>query len=164
MSSLRRRTHDSSWQWLAIGVVLGLGCSGVLCLGMYLLNIVRFGVPGEADLASAPTVVLVVTSTDEPATPTLEPTPTTGSAGEATITPQNPLVKPSDTPVELDQTLVSSTQVPTAATAADVVGTPIDLFIAQTLTATHSGMQVASNATSENSSGGNTTGINDLAD
>jgi len=173
--SLRRRTHDSSWQWLAIGIVLGLGCSGVLCLGMYLLNVVRFTVPGQADVANAPTVVLVVTATDSPVTATTPATatlpPTQSAAGEATITPKaaNPLVKPSDTPFEPDQTLASSTQIPTAATAASGAvsgtvdstsgGTPVELLI--TKAPTEQTTQVASN---ENTSGGNSSGLNTVTD
>src|SRR5579859_797236 len=74
MGQLRGRTRDSSWQWLVIGVVLGLGCSGVTCLGLYALNYVRVTLPGQAD-ASAPTVqsVLVVTATSGPTTPTSQP-------------------------------------------------------------------------------------------
>src|SRR5258706_15740254 len=67
MASLRGRTRDSSWQWLVIGVILGLGCSGVLCLGLYLSNVIRFGVPGQADIAAAPTVI-VITETSGQAT------------------------------------------------------------------------------------------------
>jgi len=71
MGQLRGRTRDGSWQWLVIGVVLGLGCSGVVCLGLYALNYVRITVPGQTD-ASAPTIqaVLVVTATALPATAT----------------------------------------------------------------------------------------------
>src|SRR5579859_7618056 len=71
MGQLRGRTRDSSWQWLVIGVVLGLGCSGVVCLGLYALNYVRIAIPGQAD-ASVPTVqaVLVVTATGSPVTVT----------------------------------------------------------------------------------------------
>src|SRR5450432_1207837 len=66
MSLSRGRTRDSSWQWLVIGVVLGLGCSGVMCLALYALNYVRFGVPGQSEVAAAPTII-VVTSTAQAA-------------------------------------------------------------------------------------------------
>src|SRR5258708_1592474 len=71
MGQLRGRTRDGSWQWLVIGIVLGLGCSGVVCLGLYALNYVRIAVPGQVD-ANAPTVQVVqeVTATAAPATAT----------------------------------------------------------------------------------------------
>src|SRR5581483_589826 len=72
MSSLRGRTRDSSWQWLIIGLVLGLGCSGVFCLAGYATNYIAFHLPGQPNpdqLAAGPTIV-IVTTTPAPATPT----------------------------------------------------------------------------------------------
>jgi formylglycine-generating enzyme required for sulfatase activity len=82
MSSLRGRTRDSSWQWLIIGLVLGLGCSGVFCLAGYATNYIAFHLPGQPNadqLAAGPTIV-IVTTTPAPVTPTSVP-----------ITPQQPL-------------------------------------------------------------------------
>ena len=36
--NLRRRTRDSGWQWLLMGVILGLGVALVLCVGGYALG------------------------------------------------------------------------------------------------------------------------------
>ncbi len=75
MSSLRGRTRDSSWQWLVIGVVLGLGCSSVFCLAGYATNYIRFNLPGQDNGGAAPTsVVQNPTATPAPATATLPPT------------------------------------------------------------------------------------------
>jgi formylglycine-generating enzyme required for sulfatase activity len=108
MSSLRGRTRDSSWQWLMIGVVLGLGCSGVACLGLYLLNFVRVTLPGQdPGIAAGPTVVVVVTATQDTSAPTftpttaVPPTATQGTAvaantGNATITPTTFSIQPTE--------------------------------------------------------------------
>ncbi len=86
MSSLRGRTRDSSWQWLVIGVVLGLGCSSVTCLGGYALGFLRFNVPGSSGtvIADAPTptlgpsatpMVLIITATSAPTSTNVPATP-----------------------------------------------------------------------------------------
>ena len=62
MSSLRGRTRDSSWQWLLIGLVLGLGCSGVMCLALYAVNYLRIGPPTTPEVAAGPTVLVVTTT------------------------------------------------------------------------------------------------------
>ncbi|MBN1678703.1 MAG: SUMF1/EgtB/PvdO family nonheme iron enzyme [Anaerolineae bacterium] len=40
--SLRRRTRDSSWQWLIVGVILGMGFTTVVCVGGYALGAITF--------------------------------------------------------------------------------------------------------------------------
>ena len=40
--SLRRRTSDSSWQWLLMGTFLGLGFAMVVCVGGYALGGITF--------------------------------------------------------------------------------------------------------------------------
>jgi len=74
MSSLRGRTRDSSWQWLVIGIVLGFGCSGVFCLGLYATNSVTFRLPGQAEPVAAGPTVMIVTTTPLPVTPTVAAT------------------------------------------------------------------------------------------
>ena len=99
MSSLRGRTRDSSWQWLVIGLVLGLGCSGVACLGSYALGVIRVNVPGSVvDLPTptlgptSTTIVMVVTATPGPtntALPATSPVSTSAATapGAPTVTP-----------------------------------------------------------------------------
>lgn len=70
-----RRNRDSGWQWLFVGMTLGVGCSFAVFLGAYVLGIIE---PGggldQGDVsAQADDVVVVVTSTPEPITPS--PTP-----------------------------------------------------------------------------------------
>jgi formylglycine-generating enzyme required for sulfatase activity len=76
-TALRGRTRDSSWQWLMIGIVLGLGCASVFCLAAYASNLVVLNIPGQVALApdQTPTIVeierevtrvVVVTATDAP--------------------------------------------------------------------------------------------------
>ncbi len=40
--NLRRRTRDSSWQWLLMGTMLGLGFALVMCVGGYAFGAVTF--------------------------------------------------------------------------------------------------------------------------
>ncbi len=72
MGSLRGRTRDSSWQWLFIGLVLGIGCSGLACLAGYAFNLIAFNLTGQASGIAAnanttPTIVtLIITATPQP--------------------------------------------------------------------------------------------------
>lgn len=68
---LRTRTRNSSWQWLVIGMVLGLGCASVSCLGAYVLGVVKindsaFGVAQVATPTIAPTYTAYPTYTPYP--------------------------------------------------------------------------------------------------
>jgi len=144
MGSLRGRTRDSGWQWLIIGMILGLGCSGVFCLGLYALNLVRFNIPGTGqEFAGAPTVpasVFVVTSTSEPTIPTLAPTtaPTQALAsatplvqapaagGQASATPFVAAITPIGSTPTLNATVIAppaTTAVPASTAAATSAGT-----------------------------------------
>ncbi len=100
MSSLRGRTRDSSWQWLVIGIVLGLGCSSVACLGSYAAGLLKFNVPGAAvaeaatpTIGASPTPVVIVVTASQAATNTPPPATTaaaqnaTADAAGATATP-----------------------------------------------------------------------------
>jgi formylglycine-generating enzyme required for sulfatase activity len=40
--SLRRRTRDSSWQWLIMGMILGVGAALVVCVGGYAIGAITF--------------------------------------------------------------------------------------------------------------------------
>jgi len=40
--SLRRRTRDASWQWLFMGLMLGMGFALVVCVGGYALGAISF--------------------------------------------------------------------------------------------------------------------------
>jgi formylglycine-generating enzyme required for sulfatase activity len=95
MGSLRGRTRDSSWQWLLIGIILGMGCSSVLCLAAYAANLIVFNLGQSVASNITPTPVTqqvrVVTATPERVTavsPTpLPPTPATTQPLGATNTP-----------------------------------------------------------------------------
>ncbi|GAB4551795.1 MAG: hypothetical protein OHK0023_19120 [Anaerolineae bacterium] len=101
--TLRRQTRDSGWQWLLIGLVLGLGCASVFCLAGYAAGLIVFNVPGQAPLVAAnltPTIIeRIITATPEPATPTPPTSPTaqvsTGqSGGQPSMTPFTILPSP----------------------------------------------------------------------
>lgn len=40
--NLRRRTRDSSWQWLIMGMILGIGAALVVCVGGYAVGAITF--------------------------------------------------------------------------------------------------------------------------
>ncbi len=131
MSLSRGRTRDSSWQWLVIGVVLGLGCSGVLCLALYALNYLRFGVPGQTD-AAAPTVLVVTVTasnitTSPPAnTATAVPvqvltTPTANANAGQAPTATGFFIQPTDP----NATAVSQVASPTAPLVGTVIASPV---------------------------------------
>jgi len=87
--SLRQRTRNSSWQWLVIGVILGLGCSSVACLSGYVLGVVRIGTSASL-IAELPTPTPPATYTPYP---TYTPPPTATTGATATQTPASILTQ-----------------------------------------------------------------------
>ncbi|MBZ0308362.1 MAG: SUMF1/EgtB/PvdO family nonheme iron enzyme, partial [Anaerolineae bacterium] len=108
---VRRRTRDASWLWLITGMVLGIGCSAVVCLSAYVLDFVEITELNNGDReeeavvvtnTSAPTATFTPTtvSTDMP---TEEVTETavdiTPSASVPTFTPETPDASGGATPL-----------------------------------------------------------------
>jgi formylglycine-generating enzyme required for sulfatase activity len=102
-SNLRGRTRDSSWQWLMIGAVLGLGCSGVACLAGYAANLIAFNLPGQAMAFNlTPTIIermitveRVITTTPVPTIePPAQPTPGAGQPTVGTPAPTSFVMAP----------------------------------------------------------------------
>ncbi len=124
MGSLRGRTRDSSWQWLVIGIVLGLGCSSVFCLAGYATNYIRFNLPGQETAGSGQTV-LIVTTTAAPTTPTLAVTSTATPSQAATAASGN--AEPTITPIDVVQPTTAAQNAASAVvpTTAGAVGTDI---------------------------------------
>ncbi len=60
--NLRRRTRDSSWQWLFMGTILGLGFALVICVGGYALGAITF--PPLEDETSTPMVQIAPNETE----------------------------------------------------------------------------------------------------
>lgn len=60
--SLRRRTRDSGWQWLLMGIMLGLGIALVLCVGGYALGALTF--PVLEDDTATPVVQIAPNQTE----------------------------------------------------------------------------------------------------
>jgi formylglycine-generating enzyme required for sulfatase activity len=114
MGSLRGRTRDSSWQWLVIGIVLGLGCSSVVCLAGYATNYIRFNLPGQEQPIAAGPTILVITNTAAPVTASPAATATSNAAPVATqnaaptITPVNVAVQPTALPGNTTGTVLST--------------------------------------------------------
>ncbi|HRE49618.1 MAG TPA: SUMF1/EgtB/PvdO family nonheme iron enzyme [Aggregatilineales bacterium] len=79
-TNLRRRTSNGSWQWLMIGVILGMGCFSVVCLGAYAANLITLNLPGQQPILTPTFVVVQVTATPEPTTPAPPPSPTPETA------------------------------------------------------------------------------------
>jgi formylglycine-generating enzyme required for sulfatase activity len=105
--SLRRRTRDSGWQWLLMGIILGMGIALVLCVGGYALGALTF--PVLEDNTSTP-VVQIAPNQTEVAFQALAAQQTLDAATTAQSIP------PTDTPAE-SPTGAENAQ-PTADTAA----------------------------------------------
>ncbi len=104
---MRRRTRDASWLWLITGMVLGIGCSAVVCLSAYVLNLVEIsgldtgGSEPEAIVVtntSVPTATLTLTSTPDPITPTAATQEVTETAADITPTANVPTFTPTTLP------------------------------------------------------------------
>ncbi len=111
MSSLRGRTRDSSWQWLAIGVILGMGCFSVLCLFGYATGVVTINMASLGQQPATPTLaVMIVTATPAPVTPSQTPIPTVPLAAAPSSTLPTTLIPtiPTITPFVLQPTSLTS--------------------------------------------------------
>jgi formylglycine-generating enzyme required for sulfatase activity len=60
--SLRRRTRDAGWQWLLMGVILGMGVALVMCVGAYALGALTF--PILEDKTATPIVEIAPNQTE----------------------------------------------------------------------------------------------------
>ncbi|MCL4878994.1 MAG: formylglycine-generating enzyme family protein [Anaerolineae bacterium] len=95
---VRRRTRDASWLWLITGMVLGVGCSAVVCLSAYVMNIVEIG---DIDSTAGGEEAVVVTNTSEPSatyTATTVETEVTETAANVTPTASVPTFTPTALP------------------------------------------------------------------
>ncbi|NDJ78471.1 MAG: formylglycine-generating enzyme family protein [Chloroflexi bacterium] len=61
--SLRRRTRDSGWQWLMMGLMLGLGMAAVVCVGMYAFGAIAFPALEDDETATPELIVQDTTET-----------------------------------------------------------------------------------------------------
>jgi formylglycine-generating enzyme required for sulfatase activity len=66
--SIRKRQRDNSWQWALVGMLLGMGCCGMISVGLLATNIVSFG--GQTVAAAITPTAIIVTATSAPATAT----------------------------------------------------------------------------------------------
>ena len=60
--NLRRRTRDASWQWLMMGLIIGVGFAAVVCVGGYALGGITF--PLLEEDTSTPTVKVAPNETE----------------------------------------------------------------------------------------------------
>ncbi len=121
MSNLRRRTRDGGWQWLMIGVLLGIGFSAVICLGSYAAGLLTFNVgPAGPELEplAGPTALVSEVAELPSATPTHEPQVIIITATSPGLT----VVQPTPTP--LPPTPDTSASPTSAPEEEEVVGTP----------------------------------------
>jgi formylglycine-generating enzyme required for sulfatase activity len=131
--SLRRRTRDSSWQWLLMGVTLGAGFALVLCVGGYALGVITFPVLEEK--TSTPEVQVVPNETEvafqafiaqqtlEAAQQTLTPDAPTQAAAEQSVTAATPILTtqpPSPLPAVTETGTVRSQPLAPVASSAGV--------------------------------------------
>jgi formylglycine-generating enzyme required for sulfatase activity len=100
----RRSQGSGSWQWMMIGIFLGMGCSLVMLLSANLFGFVEFTVDEESGSSDGDTVV--ITNTPAPTEGT-EPSPTTeGSTGTEIAS------VPSFTPDDTNASSTSSSPTP----------------------------------------------------
>lgn len=92
---IRRRTRDSSWQWLMIGMALGVGCSLVVCLAGYVIGLIGLGDALEDSEPEAGSNVVIVTQQQITATP--PPASPTPAATEEEIATEESTQEPAET-------------------------------------------------------------------
>jgi formylglycine-generating enzyme required for sulfatase activity len=91
------RRGGGAWQWMVIGVVLGLACSITIGLAGIAVGLVSLDVEGLPGRPTSTPVVMIITTTPLPDTPT----------PLATDTPQ-----PTETPLQVEITAPSPTPLP----------------------------------------------------
>ncbi len=113
MGTLRRQTRDSGWQWILIGVIIGLGVAAVVCLGSYAAGLISLNIgasAGAIETPAQPTVLVSEVAELPSPTPTVEPRVIIVTATPSGMT----VIQPSPTVL-----------VPTETTAPDLGGTPL---------------------------------------
>lgn len=108
--NLRRRTRDASWQWLMMGLILGIGFAAVVCVGGYALGGITFPLleedtstpnvqiaPNETEVALQAALIAQQTlAAAQPTLPAITPTVDTQIAGQ---TPETIPAAVTNTPV-----------------------------------------------------------------
>lgn len=123
--SLRRRTRDSGWQWMLIGLALGLGVALVACVGLYAFDAISFPALEDAVDSSDQAAVTIAPNETEIAMSVLgtmsavNATQTADAAAQvASITDEPPItdvVVPTEEPADIEpQITVSPTTLPGA--------------------------------------------------
>ncbi|GAB4418937.1 MAG: hypothetical protein Kow00106_15080 [Anaerolineae bacterium] len=117
--SLRRRTSDAGWQWLLIGLVLGIGFSAVLCMGAYAVGALSFPILEEG--TATPQVQVMPNETEVALQNALQQTQqavtqgaleTVPVAPEVSLTPGQPSGESVQTPADETPLFASPTPSP----------------------------------------------------
>ena len=127
-----RRGGGAIWQWMIIGMVLGLGCAAVFVLGLLTLGFIGIDPEGAGFAGRATQTPRVITATQDVNAPTQTPfiititpgdsattqqdTGSTVNPGEGSILVPTATLQPTDTP-ETQATEAVSTAVPTDTSA-----------------------------------------------
>ena len=102
------RRGGGAWQWMVIGAILAFACSITLGLAGVAFGVISLDVAGLPGQASSTPVVMIITSTPLPATPT----------PPVTDTPP-----PSETPLQIEQ-ITAPTPTPLPPTPDPNLATP----------------------------------------
>lgn len=117
-----RRSSGGAWQWVLIGIIVGFGCSAILGLGALATGFLNLNIDGLPGGVTPTAVVMIITATPAPATPTDIPTEiivTPFEAQQVEVQPPTPTplpptptvgvqVEPSITPTQAQPTLDTS--------------------------------------------------------
>jgi formylglycine-generating enzyme required for sulfatase activity len=129
--SLRRRTRDSGWQWLLMGIILGMGVALVLCVGGYALGALTFPilenstatlavqiVPNQTEAALLATAVQQTLDAAQQALPT--------NAPESQATQPEGALPAAETPAPVPTTALPTPTPSPLPGAGDQTGQPAD--------------------------------------
>ena len=78
----KRRNRDASFQWLIIGIVLGMGCAFSFGLALYVFEFIEITTDNPA--TEEPPQVVVITPTDNPDSPANTPEPDDSANSDTT--------------------------------------------------------------------------------
>lgn len=136
--NLRRRTRDSSWQWLFMGTILGLGFALVICVGGYALGAITFPpldeetstpnvqiAPNETEVAAQAIAAAQQTLDAQAAAETQEPTEAAGE--ETPPVEEAPLVETEALPAGATEETITTDEAPADAAPQGVDATPSPL-------------------------------------
>lgn len=118
--SLNRRSGNAAWQWILIGIILGLGCAVIFLLAGLATGAINLDGQSAANLPTQ--TAFIVTATQPPATETPTEAPTTELALDIQAPTATPTLNPTLLTLQPTQTPTTQAATPTTTAGSGAAG------------------------------------------